>query len=701
MRTLRIFLFSILSLIALNVVTRAQAYEVPTGPFLDSSNYVAPAPMFYKTDKTNKEVNFTAYKQCNQTWSSSSLGTCTNTICNSGCAMTVVAMLLTANGVSVTPAQLNTWLTNNSGYANGCEIYWAVAANYPGSTLKWYASSSFLLSTIKSEIDGGNPVIVKVDHPYNGTGSCSHWVMVYGYNNSGTSSSDFLVSDPGTVTCPTGCNLSYYTICSTTYPLRLYHNVTSGTSCTIANITPTLVSPGSSSAPGTTLNTTTPTLSWNAVSGATNYGVYIKDIATNALVVDNNCATSATSYTVPAGILANNKQYKWNIQANVSCGTCVSSYSTAFYFQTPANNLPDLVVQNAQLTPSITTLGGSVTTSFYIKNQGMAASGQSVTAMWFSYDQTFNAGVDVNLGDVSVPALNAGATSTQLTKQIQIPMGPYSLGTWYIMFGCDATEVVNEGSNESNNQTFVPITIGSRPPDNDEPSNATQLDIGSSCAYVQNTIIGATKSTQIPDASCDQPSNVDVWFKFTIPNGTFSIRTNSISISSNDCGMAIYTGTPSSMIERKCIIGGNPNQPYMPWDDKINLSTYAGQTGYIRVWEYGTVSQTGDFQICAQIITDASENSNSDIPKGYCLSQNFPNPFNPSTVIRYDVPKSGLVSITVYDVLGREVRTLINEFKNAGSYSVELNAGNLQSGTYFYRMTAGEFTQIKKLILIK
>lgn len=133
---------------------------------------------------------------------------------------------------------------------------------------------------------------------------------------------------------------------------------------------------------------------------------------------------------------------------------------------------------------------------------------------------------------------------------------------------------------------------------NDEPCNATPLAVGSSCYFVTKTLIGATKSTQIPDATCDQPSNVDVWFSFTIPSGTFSIHTYSISISSNDCGLAIYTGSCTSLTERLCIPNGSSLQSYMPWRDNIDLSAYAGQTGYIRIWEYGTVSQTGDFQIC-------------------------------------------------------------------------------------------------------
>ncbi len=89
-------------------------------------------------------------------------------------------------------------------------------------------------------------------------------------------------------------------------------------------------------------------------------------------------------------------------------------------------------------------------------------------------------------------------------------------------------------------------------------------------------------------------------------------------------------------------------------------------------------------------------------PGNYSLEQNYPNPFNPSTIISYSVPSTSLVTIKVYDVLGREVLTLVNENKSAGNYSVQFNASSkFPSGVYFYRMQAGSFVQTKKLILMK
>jgi len=99
-------------------------------------------------------------------------------------------------------------------------------------------------------------------------------------------------------------------------------------------------------------------------------------------------------------------------------------------------------------------------------------------------------------------------------------------------------------------------------------------------------------------------------------------------------------------------------------------------------------------------ITDIQTNSTS-IPTTFMLNQNFPNPFNPTTTINYSVAKSVIVKIKVYDVLGREVTTLVNENKPVGNYSVKFDASRLVSGVYFYRMQAGEFIQTKKLIYLK
>jgi hypothetical protein len=89
------------------------------------------------------------------------------------------------------------------------------------------------------------------------------------------------------------------------------------------------------------------------------------------------------------------------------------------------------------------------------------------------------------------------------------------------------------------------------------------------------------------------------------------------------------------------------------------------------------------------------------IPNNYSLSQNYPNPFNPLTQITYSMPKTTDVTIKIYDLLGREIATLVNEKKQAGDYKVTWNAEGLASGVYFYRMVAGEYIQTKQMILIR
>jgi len=97
---------------------------------------------------------------------------------------------------------------------------------------------------------------------------------------------------------------------------------------------------------------------------------------------------------------------------------------------------------------------------------------------------------------------------------------------------------------------------------------------------------------------------------------------------------------------------------------------------------------------------DSIENEN-EIPSKFSLSQNYPNPFNPTTTIKYKIPEVSFVILKVYDVLGNEIITLVNEQKPLGNYKVEFNATTLPSGIYFYKLQAGNFVETKKMILMK
>jgi hypothetical protein len=89
------------------------------------------------------------------------------------------------------------------------------------------------------------------------------------------------------------------------------------------------------------------------------------------------------------------------------------------------------------------------------------------------------------------------------------------------------------------------------------------------------------------------------------------------------------------------------------------------------------------------------------VVKDYKLEQNYPNPFNPSTIISYSIPEESQVSLVIYDVMGREVANLVKAKQSAGNYEVEFDASSIASGTYFYKLTAGDFTSVKKMSLLK
>jgi len=124
---------------------------------------------------------------------------------------------------------------------------------------------------------------------------------------------------------------------------------------------------------------------------------------------------------------------------------------------------------------------------------------------------------------------------------------------------------------------------------------------------------------------------------------------------------------------------------------------------------YGDSSVYSDFASTEGISPDGGQPggqgtdhfNNLNVPKEFNLSQNYPNPFNPVTNIKYDLPKDIFVKIKIYDLLGREIKTLVNEYKQAGSYLVSFNGSEFASGIYFYRIEAGGFTQVKRMMLIK
>ena len=131
----------------------------------------------------------------------------------------------------------------------------------------------------------------------------------------------------------------------------------------------------------------------------------------------------------------------------------------------------------------------------------------------------------------------------------------------------------------------------------------------------------------------------------------------------------------------------------------LSQSTY----GYVGVslWEYTQITHSYVWDEYAAAFQPTSVSNGCEVPETYALSQNFPNPFNPSTTITYQIGRAGPVTLRVYDMLGREAAVLLDGRENAGVHTVSFDAVNLPSGVYFYRLNSGDFVETKKLVLLR
>jgi hypothetical protein len=137
--------------------------------------------------------------------------------------------------------------------------------------------------------------------------------------------------------------------------------------------------------------------------------------------------------------------------------------------------------------------------------------------------------------------------------------------------------------------------------------------------------------------------------------------------------------------------------------ESFNSGLAPGSCGFVLGCNSGGIlfaaTETGIYRTI-ESTTGVDENE-AVIPSEFALYQNYPNPFNPSTKIQYQIPKSGIVTIKVYNLLGSEVATLVKEEKAAGNHEVTFDASELTSGVYFYSLQSGNFIDTKKMILIK
>lgn len=200
-----------------------------------------------------------------------------------------------------------------------------------------------------------------------------------------------------------------------------------------------------------------------------------------------------------------------------------------------------------------------------------------------------------------------------------------------------------------------------------------------------------------PDYSAENPGGIflstddgESWS--SINTGLTSTNIRSLAVS----GTNLFAGTYGGGV----FLSTNNGASWTAVNSGLsNLKVYvlAVSGGYLFAGTYG-----GAVWRCplTEMITPV-ERLTADLPARFSLDQNYPNPFNPSTTIEFALPHSGLATLKIFNLLGEQVAMLVNEARPAGTYRIGWNAGNLPSGVYLYRLQAGEFTETKKLILLR
>ena len=265
--------------------------------------------------------------------------------------------------------------------------------------------------------------------------------------------------------------------------------------------------------------------------------------------------------------------------------------------------------------------------------------------------------------------------------------------------------------------TFPQGGNGINPPGTTPPQNTFRYDIYLDYNQCSNTLpkpindlqftydtIPVNQSTKLVNKikvnlTINHPNDGDIIIQLRGPNGQINLSqgngsggANYINTTFDDsASISITQGTPpfTGSYKPQYPLSYFNNQPASgPWVLRI-FDSKAGNTGSLINW-----------CMIFQLKNTVSVNGNN-IPMKFGLSQNYPNPFNPVTRIPYSIAENSFVSLKIYDVLGREVKTLVSEKQTAGEYEVLFNASDLNSGVYFYRLTSGNFTETKKLILLK
>ena len=312
-------------------------------------------------------------------------------------------------------------------------------------------------------------------------------------------------------------------------------------------------------------------------------------------------------------------------------------------------------------------------TATYSMNVGSAsASAQSWTFPSAAFADT---SVTLNVNPASTPFTSTFPTATNAVIATRSGQGAIVTYTVYYRIANDSVVILGSGEDiqvGGHDSTAVaklntlalllPITLGN--------SHVTHDTISQSPSYTQ---VNTTTETY------------DAFGSITLPNGIFQcLRSKSVIIA-----QITQLGSP------------------LPNDTIVSFTWYTKEGHQAFVTAAHNASTAGTISVNGVQFVELLKTTTGVVrqPVGaaatFSLAQNYPNPFNPTTTISYSIPARAFVSLQVFDVLGKRIATLVDEYREAGTYAVHFDASNLPSGMYFYRLQAGNFTQTRKLLLMK
>jgi hypothetical protein len=318
--------------------------------------------------------------------------------------------------------------------------------------------------------------------------------------------------------------------------------------------------------------------------------------------------------------------------------------------------------------------GTNKTKIYYSSNSGASWTPQATTGLVNSYFTYFNGGIGWTGSTVCLKSTNGGTNWSAFTFP--------GAGTIYGIVGSPSQWWAIRGLNVYGSTDGLTFAVNSTPATTGALQAISQARNG-------NAIWAVTNANEIKFLAGSAVPVELTSFTASANNGTVKLIWNTAT-EVNNKGFEVQRKSSGSDFVTVAFVNGNGSTTETKnysYTEKIQSGIYS--------YRLKQVDYDGHSKLSKEVEVDVAT------PLTFSLNQNYPNPFNPATSISYSIAKSGLVKIAIYNTLGQQVKELVNEVKEAGSYNVSFNASSLTSGIYFYKIESAQFSQTKKMILMK